>query len=491
MKSTKTGLVPDEDTGMLFVSISTSVGNSLNTTNGIVSKIEDVVKKYPEVNAYSKIIGATMGGGNGSSTAMLIVQLKSWSQRKGKGHSAQDVMKRMNMDMAPIKDASVFVMAPSMIDGYGQGNAVELYIQDKKGGDINDFNEVAQKFLAALNKRPEIMAAFSQFQVNNPQYEVSVDAAKCKRAGLSPSDVLDVLSGYYGSVYASNINRFSKVYRVIIQADPKYRLNPESLDQIYVRNGNEMAPITNFITLKKTYGPSSLTRFNLFNAISANVSIASGYSSGDVIKAIGEVADKELPQGYGYEFGGMSREQSSGSSLLVILGICIILVYLVLCSLYESFLIPFAVILSVPFGVLGCFLFAKIFGVENNIYLQTGMIMVTGLLAKTAILITEYAEQRRKAGMPIIDAAFSAAQVRLRPILMTVLTLLFGMLPLTYASGAGANGDHALGIGVIGGMLIGTLALLFVVPVFYSIFRSLQEKIKGEPKDEEVQIETE
>lgn len=479
MTSTKTGLVPDEDTGMLFVSISTSAGSSLKTTDGIVTRIEDKLKGYPEINAYSKVIGATMGSGSGSSSAMLIIQLKPWSQRSGRGHSSQDIMKRMNMDMSSIKDAQAFVMAPSMIDGYGQGNALELYVQDRKGGDINKFNDVAQKFFAELNKRPEIMSAFSQFKVNNPQYEVNVDAARCKQAGISPLDVLDVLSGYYGSIYASNINRFSKVYRVIIQADPKYRLNPESLDQVYVRNGDEMAPISNFVTLKKTYGPSSLTRFNLFNAISANVSVANGYSSGEVIKAIGEVAKQVLPEGYNYEFGGMSREQSSSGSTVLIFIVCIVLVYLVLCSLFESFLIPFAVILSVPFGILGCFLFAKMFGIENNIYLQTGMIMIIGLLAKTAILITEYATERHRKGMSVEDAAFSAAQVRLRPILMTVLTLLFGMLPLLYASGAGANGDHALGAGVIGGMLVGTVALLFIVPAFFVVFQKLQDKIKG------------
>src|SRR5574344_521232 len=456
MTSTKTGLVPDEDTGMLFVSISTSAGSSLKTTDGIVTRIEDKLKGYPEINAYSKVIGATMGSGSGSSSAMLIIQLKPWSQRSGRGHSSQDIMKRMNMDMSSIKDAQAFVMAPSMIDGYGQGNALELYVQDRKGGDINKFNDVAQKFFAELNKRPEIMSAFSQFKVNNPQYEVNVDAARCKQAGISPLDVLDVLSGYYGSIYASNINRFSKVYRVIIQADPKYRLNPESLDQVYVRNGDEMAPISNFVTLKKTYGPSSLTRFNLFNAISANVSVANGYSSGEVIKAIGEVAKQVLPEGYNYEFGGMSREQSSSGSTVLIFIVCIVLVYLVLCSLFESFLIPFAVILSVPFGILGCFLFAK-----------------------TAILITEYATERHRKGMSVEDAAFSAAQVRLRPILMTVLTLLFGMLPLLYASGAGANGDHALGAGVIGGMLVGTVALLFIGPAFFVVFQKLQDKIKG------------
>jgi hydrophobe/amphiphile efflux-1 (HAE1) family protein len=478
MKTTSTGLVPDEDTGTLFVSVQTSPGNSLTYTKQVMDKVENILKTYPEIKAYSKTVGFSMGAGAGSSSGMVIIQLKNWSERKGRKHSSTAIMERMNRDMKKVQEARVFVMAPSMIEGYGQGNAVELFLQDKKGGDIHDFYDVSQSFFAALNKRPEVMSAFSQFAINYPQYEVSVDAAKCLRAGISPSDVLDVISGYYGSIYASNFTRFSKVYRVIIQADPKYRTDENSLNNIFIRNGDKMAPVSQFVTLKKTYGPASLSRFNMFNSISCNVTIADGYSSGDVIKAIREVSKKYLPEGYGYEFGSISREESKTNNTVFILLICIILVYLVLSSLYESFLIPLVVILAVPFGVLGCFTFAKIFGIENNIYLQTGMIMVIGLLSKTAILITEYAVTWRRQGMPIEKAAFSAAQVRLRPILMTVLTLLFGMLPLLYASGAGANGNHALGASVVGGMLIGTLALLFVVPALFVVFERIQEKIK-------------
>lgn len=473
---TKKGLIPDEDTGSLFVSINTSPGSTTQFTSNIVDKIEDIVKTYPEIKAYSRVVGFSMAGGAGGSSGMLILQLNDWSERKGKEHSANAVMARLNRDAKAVTDAEVFVMAPSMIPGYGTGNAVEFYLQDRKGGDIHDFFNIYQNFLAELNKRPEVMAAFSSFKVDYVQYIVDVDAAKCKRAGVSPSDVLNVISGYYGGIYASNIIRFSKVYRVIIQSEPEYRLNQSSLDNIYFRNGDEMAAVSQFVTIKKTSGPESLSRFNLFNSISAHATIASGYSSGDVINAIGEVAEQTLPEGYGYDFGGSSREQSRTDNTAFILIVSTILVYLLLCSLYESFFVPLAVICSIPFGIFGCFLAAKIFNVENNIYLQTGMIMIIGLLAKTAILITQYASEARRSGMSIKEAAFHAARVRLRPILMTVLTLIFGMLPLLYSTGAGANGNRTLGAGVVGGMTIGTIALLFVVPLFFMIFQKLQEK---------------
>ncbi len=476
MNNTKTGLIPDEDTGTLFVSVSTAPGSNMQFTIGVMDQIEKIVLSYPEIKAYSRVVGHSMTGGSGSSSGMLIIQLKDWSERKGDEHSSTAIMNRLNRDMQQVTEASVFVMAPSMIDGYGTGNAVELYLQDKKGGEINDFYDVAQNFLSALNQRPEVMSAFSSFRVDYVQYVVDVDAAKCKRAGISPSDILDVISGYYGGIYASNIIRFSKVYRVIIQASPEYRLDTHSLDNIYFKNGDEMAPVSQYVTLTKTSGPESLSRFNLFNCISANVTMANGYSSGDIINAIKEVAQNTLPEGYGYEFGSSSREQSQSDNTVFILIVCVVFIYLLLCSLYESFFVPFAVILSVPFGILGCFIAAQVFDVENNIYLQTGMIMIIGLLAKTAILITEYAAQRRQTGMSIEDAAFDAAKVRLRPILMTVLTMIFGMLPLLYASGAGANGNRTLGAGVVGGMIIGTIALLFIVPPLFIIMQRLQEK---------------
>ena len=441
-----------------------------------MKKIEGILKQIPEIEHYSKISGYGFIAGQGTSYGSFIIRLKDWSERTGKGQDATSVINKLNFMLQSVKEAQAFTFQPGMIPGYGMGNSIELHLQDRVGGDLNTFYTNTQKFLAAVNQRPEVAMAYSTFNPNFPQYQIDVDAAKCKRAGVSPSEILDVVSGYYGGIYASNIVRFSKVYRVIIQADPAYRLDSRSLDNVYFRNGEEMAPVSEYVTLTKTYGPESLSRFNLFNCISANVTIADGYSSGDVINAIREVAEETLPEGYGYEFGSSSREESSSNNTVFILVICVVFIYLLLCSLYESFFVPFAVILSVPFGILGCFVAAKVFGVENNIYLQTGMIMIIGLLAKTAILITEYAAQRRQAGMGILEAAFEAAKVRLRPILMTVLTMIFGMLPLLYASGAGANGNRTLGAGVVGGMLIGTIALLFVVPSFFIVMQKLEER---------------
>ena len=337
-----------------------------------------------------------------------------------------------------------------------------------------------------MNERPEIQSAVTTFDTQFPQYLVEVDAARCKRADVSPSDVLDVLSCYVGGNYASNVNRFSKIYRVMIQAKPEYRLDTESLNNMFVRtSAGDMAPIGQFVTLTKTYGPEILSRFNLFSCISVNASAADGYSSGDAINAVREAAKKTLPSGYGYEFGGTSREEaSSGTSIAIIFAICIIFVYIILCSLYESLFVPLAVMLSIPFGLMGSFLFAKLFGVENNVYMQTGLIMLIGLLAKTAILLTEYASERRRRGMTIAQAALSAASARLRPILMTALTMIIGLLPLVVATGVGANGNISLGVGTVGGMFIGTIALLFVVPVLFIVFQSIEEKVMPKRKNE-------
>ena len=479
----KTGLVPDEDSGTLFVDLSTSPGSNLSETGKVTQKVEDILKNYPEIASYAKLTGYGMVSGESSSFGGFIIKLKDWSERKGNEHNSTAVQNRLNHDMQQIQEANCMVMAPGMIPGYGIGNAVELYLQDKTGGDMTTFYNLSQKFLMQLNKRHEIMNASSSFNINYPQYQVDIDAAKCKRAGISPSDILNTLSGYCGGVYASTFNRFSKVYRVVIQADPKYRLDVNSLDNLYVRNGNNMAPLSEYITLKRVYGPESLSRFNLFSTISCNVMTANGYSSGQTLQAIKEVAAETLPSGYGYDFSGMSREESQHSNTIYIWCICLIFIYLILASLYESYWIPFAIILSVPFGLAGSLLFARIAGLENNIYLQVGMIMLIGLLAKTAILLTEYATERRKAGMSIEEAAFSAAQVRLRPILMTVLTMVFGLLPLIVATGAGANGERSLGTGAVGGMLVGTLALLFVVPVLFVVFQKIQER--GGRKEED------
>ena len=481
MMTTKTGLVPQEDQGALMINISTAPGSTLEETNGVINKMEDILKQTEEIEHYSRVAGYGLIAGQGTSYGTIIVRLKDWSERKGEEHSANAVIARLNAQFAQIKEAQIFVFQPAMIPGYGMGNAIELNMQDRTGGDMGTFYQSVMQFLMALNQRPEVAMAYTSYAMNFPQYRVEVDAAQCKRAGISPATVLETLGSYCGGAYISNYNQFGKVYRVMLQADPEYRLNEQSLNNMFVRNGAEMAPISQFARLTPILGPETANRFNLFSSITVNVNTAEGFSTGEAQKAIEEVAAEMLPTGYGYEYGGMAREEAnnaSGSSTIFIYGVCVFLIYLILVCLYESFLLPFAVILSVPFGLMGSFLFAKVFGLENNIYLQTGVIMLIGLLAKTAILITEYAVERRRKGMGIVESAYSAAQVRLRPILMTVLTMIFGMLPLMFSTGAGANGNSSLGTGVVGGMSIGTLALLFVVPVFYIVFEYLQEKVR-------------
>ena len=481
MGTTKTGLVPQEDQGTMMINISTSPGNSLAETNKVMDKVQDILRATPEIEHCSRITGYGLISGQGTSYGSVIVRLYHWDKRKGKEHTVDAVMKRLNAQFSNIKEAQVFCFQPAMIPGYGTGNSVELYMEDKTGGEMEPFYNSVMQFIGALNERPEVAMAYSSYAMNFPQVAVDVDAAKCKRAGLSPNDVLDALGAYCGGSYVSNYNKFGKVYRVMIQTSPESRLDQHALDNMFVRNGDEMAPVSQFVTLRNIQGAEIAKRFNLYNTINVNVNATEGYSSGEVQQAIREVAAQTLPSGYGYEYGGMAREEAgnSGAQTVFIYTICVVLIYLILSCLYESFLVPLAVILSVPFGLMGSFLFARIAGLENNIYLQTGAIMLIGLLAKTAILITEYAIERRRAGMGIISSAYSSAQARFRPIIMTVLCMIFGMLPLMFSSGAGANGNSSLATGVVGGMLIGTLALLFVVPVFFIVFEYLQEKLRG------------
>ena len=490
MSTTKTGLVPQEDQGVIMVNVSISPGSTLEETTKVMDRLENILKDTPEIEHYARVAGYGLISGQGTSYGTIIIRLKDWSERKGKEHSSDAVVSRLNGQFQAIKEAQVFSFQPAMIPGYGMGNSLELNLQDMTGGELATFYEAAIQFLGALNERPEVAMAYTSYAINFPQISVEVDAAKCKRAGISPSAVLDAVGSYCGGAYISNYNQYGKVYRVMMQASPEYRLDEQALNNMFVRNGTQMAPVSQFVTLKQVLGPETANRFNLYSTITANVNPADGYSSGEVQKVIEEVAAQSLPAGYGYEYGGMVREEASsgGAQTVFIYAICIFLVYLILACLYESFLIPFAVIFSVPFGLMGSFLFAKILGLENNIYLQTGVIMLIGLLAKTAILITEYAIERRRKGMGIVESAYSAAQVRLRPILMTVLTMIFGMLPLMFSSGAGANGNSSLGTGVVGGMAVGTLALLFVVPVFYIIFEFLQEKIR-KPMEEEPDVQ--
>lgn len=478
MNVTKTGLIPQEDTGTVLVSMNTKPGSSMAQTQKVMDRINRSLDSIGEIEYNGAVAGFSFNG-SGSSQAMYFMTLKDWNERKGEGQSVDDVIEKIYARTSDIPDATVFAMSPPMIAGYGMGNGFELYLQDKTGGDINAFKKEADKFVEALSRRPEIGEVYSSFATDYPQYWVDIDAAKCEQSGVSPSDVLSTLSGYYTGGYVSDFNRFSKLYHVTMQAPSEYRINPESLNMMYVRTSDgSMAPLSQFVRLTKTNGPSDLTRFNLLNAIAINGTPAPGYSSGQAIKAIGETAKEVLPSSYGYEFGGLSREESkttNNATLNFIL--CFVLVYLILCALYESLFVPFAVLLSVPCGLMGSFLFAWMFDLENNIYMQTGLIMIIGLLAKTAILLTEYAGKRRAEGMSLVKAAYSAAKVRMRPILMTVLAMVFGLVPLMLAHGVGANGSRSLATGVIGGMIVGTLALLFLVPSLFIVFQHIQERV--------------
>lgn len=487
MSTTKTGLVPSEDTGSIFVSLDAPAGSTLAETAEIMGQVEKELKDIPQIENFNKVAGFGMGSGSGSSHGMFIVKLKHWDERKGDESSVDAISNEIYRRTAHIKNATIFVFSPPMISGYGTGNSFELYIQDRSGKGIDALSKVTDDFLAELNKRPEIKMAYTSFSSKFPQYRVDIDEAQCQRAGITTQDVINTLSGYFGSIYASNFNRFTKLYRVIIQAPSDSRNSMQSLDNIYVKTTGGMAPVSQFVKLSKTYGSESLTRFNLFSAINVQGMPADGYSSGDVINAVSEVAARTLPTGYGYEYSGMTREeaQMAGShDTVIIYCICVLFIYLILCALYESLFVPMAVIMSVPFGLAGSFLFARMWGLENNIYLQTGLIMLIGLLSKTAILVTEYATERRKSGMTLTQAAMSAAAVRLRPILMTALTMVFGMLPLMFASGVGANGNRSLGVGVVGGMVIGTVALLFVTPAFFIVFQYVEERVMSKRKNE-------
>ena len=483
MKTTKTGLVPDEDMGCIFMNVTTPPGSSLSQTVKAMSEVEKCIKDIPQIDRYSNVSGYSMMGGQAPSGGMLIIKLKPWEERTGSEDNINAVINEIYRRTANVKSAKLFVFAQPTIMGYGMGSGFELYVQDRAGGDINTLQKYTTNFIAALNQRPEIQMAYTSFDTKFPQYTVEVDAARCQRAGVTTTDVLSALSGFIGGNYSSNFNRFSKLYRVMVQADKTYRLDKDALNNMFIRTSSgEMAPISQFITLTKVYGTETLSRFNLYSSIQVNGLPADGYSTGEAIAAIEEVAKETLPVGYGYEFGGITREEAgSGSNTVIIFGICIIFVYLILCALYESLFVPLAVMLSVPFGLMGSFLFAKMWGLENNIYMQTGLIMLIGLLAKTAILLTEYASARRRQGMTIAQAA----GVRLRPILMTALTMIIGLFPLVVASGAGANGNISLGVGTVGGMLIGTLALLFVVPTLFIVFQTLQERLMPARKHEE------
>lgn len=480
MMTTSTALVPNEDTGVLFCMVNMPPATSLDKTEATLAKVDKILAANPAVESRTEILGYSFIAGQGNTYGTFIIKLKDWSERE-KGQDATSVLGQLYGAVGQqIKDATVMMFQPPMISGYSVTSGFELQLQDKTGGDINKFFQIYQQFIGALNQRPEIQQAYSTFNPTFPQYMVNVDVAKTKQAGISPSVVLSTLQGYYGGMYVSNFNRFGKLYRVMMQADPSARISPETLNQVKVRVGNEMSPITNFITLERVYGPDIISRFNLFTSISVSGTPNPGYSNGDAIKAIQEVAAQTLPMGYGYEFSGMTREEqnSSAASTAIVFGLCLLFVYLLLSAQYESYILPLSVILSIPLGLMGSFLFAKIFGVNNNIYLQIGLIMLIGLLAKNAILIVEFALDRRKTGMSIVGAAIAGAAARLRPILMTGFAMIIGLLPLMLANGVGANGNHSLGTGAVGGMLIGMILQVLIVPALFVAFQKIQEKIQ-------------
>ena len=485
MRALPAGLVPQEDQGVFVVDVTAPAGSPLVETDKIMAQVEEHVLRLEEVESYAKISGFGIISGTGVSYGTLVVRLKPWDDRKGLEHYIDMVMAKLYYSCEDIKDAKIFPAQMPQIPGYGNNNGIDLQMEDLQGGDMSKFNEVVNAFLAELQKHPEVQIAQSLYSESFPKYKVDVNATQCDRAGISPDVVLNTLGAFCGSAYISNFNQYGKVYRVMAGAAPEYRLDPSSLNNIFVRIGDEMAPISQFVTLTPTVGSASQKRFNLYQSIGCFIQPNAGYSEGDVQRVIDEVAKDHLPAGYSYEYGGMSRElqaNSKSNMTALIYLVCVLLIYMILASLYESYFIPLAVLLSVPFGLMGSFAFSWLCGQQNNIYLQTGVIMLIGLLAKTAILITEFAVEKRKQGMPILEAAMGACEDRLRPILMTVVTMIAGMIPLIIEGGAGANGNRALAIGVTGGMAVGTLALLFVVPAFYIIFQKLHERFQGEPE---------
>ena len=478
MGSTPTALVPDEDTGTLFAVIDMPPATSQERTGEVLDQVDEILAQVPAIQTRVMINGYSFVAGQGATYGAFIIKLKNWEERTEDERSDKIVQQLYAMAGQKIKDGRVMFFAPPMISGYSVTNGFDFKLQDKTGGDINKFHGIAMNFLAELNKCPEIQMAYTTFNPSFPQYLVDIDVAKAKQAGLSPQTILTTLQGYYGGMYVSNFNRFGKLYRVMMQATPDSRVSPETLNSIKIRNGAEMAPISNFVSLKRVYGPDLLSRFNMFTAISVSGTPAPGYSSGDAIAAIDRTAQKYLPQGYGYEYAGMTREEqsSSGSATAIIFGLCFLFVYLLLSAQYESYILPLAVILSIPFGLMGTFIFAKVGSITNNVYLQIALIMLIGLLAKNAILIVEFAVERRRTGMSIANAAVAGAAARLRPILMTSLALIIGLLPMMFATGVGANGNNALGAGSIGGMLIGMILQVFIVPALFVIFQTIQEK---------------
>ncbi len=499
MSTTKTGLVPDEDTGTIFCTVSMPPATSVERTKKVISEVDSILAADPAIQNREQIQGYNFIAGSGSDQATFIIKLKPFAERQkgffwklsglwqGDGiyrfflnpYDASGVLAQIYLKTAHIKDAQILAFGPPMIPGFSANSGVSVVMQDRTGGDLTKFYGIVKDYLAELNKRPEIQMAMTSYNPNYPQYMINVDVAKCKQAGISPATVLSTLQGYYGGLYASNFNAYGKLYRVMVQGSPETRMTPESLNNIYVRTKDDMAPVKEFCNLERVYGPSNINRFNLFTSINVTATVADGYSTGEAIKAVQETAATMLPQGYTYEYSGLTRsEAASSNSTALIFLLCFVFIYLILSAQYESYILPLSVVLSVPFGLAGAFLFTQLFGHSNDIYMQISLIMLIGLLAKNAILIVQFALERRQMGMAISWSAVLGAGARLRPILMTSLAMVIGLLPMMFASGVGKNGNQTLGAAAVGGMFIGTLLQLFVVPVLFVIFQSLQEKIR-------------
>ena len=513
MATTKTGLVPDEDTGAIFCTISMPPGTSVYRTQQVIDQVDSMLAANPAVQSREQIQGYNFISGQGSDQATFIIKLKPFEERMGgfwyklsglwqgdgiyrffvNPRANTSVLGMIYKQTAAIKDAQILAFAPPMVQGYSATNAVQMVMEDQTGGDLNKFFGITKEMLAELNKRPEVQMAMTSYNPTYPQYMVDVDVVKCKQAGIGPSTVLATLQGYYGGLYASNFNSYGKLYRVMIQGDVESRMRPDGLSKIFVRTSSGMVPVQEFCTLKRVYGPSNINRMNLFTSITCNITPNDGYSSGQVLQAVEEVAGNVLPQGYTYEYMGLTREeQRSSNTTALIFVLCIVFVYLILSAQYESYLLPFSVILSIPFGLAGAFLFTQLFGHSNDIYMQISLIMLIGLLAKNAILIVQFALERRQTGMAISWSAVLGAGSRLRPILMTSLAMIIGLLPMMFASGVGANGNQTLGAAAVGGMLIGMICQIFIVPALFVFFQWLQEKITPiKFDDDDAQVDTE
>ena len=504
MATTKTGLVPDEDTGTVFCTVSTPPGTSMKKTNEVMDEVDRMLASNPAIQSRMRITGYNFIAGQGSNQGTFIIKLKSFEERQElegplKYIGVHNLGSSMVLGMiykqtAAIKGAQILAFQPPMVQGFSATNGLTFSMQDRTGGDVDKFFDVTQKFLGELNKRPEISNAMTSYNANYPQYKIDVDVAKCKQSGIDPSTVLTTMQGYYGGMYASNFNSYGKLYRVYIQSDPKDRADLKSLSNIYVRtSAGEMAPIQEYVNLSRVYGPQEIDRFNLFTSINVNASASDGYSTGDALNAIAEVAKTSLPSGYTYEYSGLTRtEQESSNSTAMIFILCLTFVYLILSAQYESYILPLSVILSIPFGLAGAFIFTNLFGKNNDIYMQIALIMLMGLLAKNAILIVQFALERRRTGMAVSWAAVLGAKDRLRPILMTSLAMIIGLLPMLMPWGVGYNGNMTLGAAAVGGMLIGMLCQIMVVPALFYIFETLQEKIKPiEFEDDSANVDSE